>query len=217
MPVPQPPWLPAPPVQAPPARLVARGTTASKAFELAAAIRVLDPVQRGVRLVGTPGRKVNAADEPHGPRRERGLIVAEERAGAGQPDGLVVGVDDRPEVAEHGRGRTRLAEHGQRRSRPIDHRHDHGVGTDRGERALHGVRHVGRGQAADGGRRAARLCVDGQGVQQGNGGDERDGREESAQHRGRSVTRSAGLGPILSSSWWTLKGPSWLASLVLSW
>src|SRR5439155_21896950 len=47
--------------------------------ERAAAIDVLDAVERGVRRVLDAGWKMNAADETDGSRRERRLIVAEVR------------------------------------------------------------------------------------------------------------------------------------------
>ena len=50
--------------------------------ERASAIRIFDSVERGVWRVGDSRREMNSADEAHGARRKRRLIVAEKRGGA---------------------------------------------------------------------------------------------------------------------------------------
>ena len=81
--------------------------------EIAAAIRVLDAIERGAGRVRDAGREMNAADEAHRARGERRLVVAEERGRARDADGQFV----------IRAGHTGLAEDRQRTSGAVDDRH----------------------------------------------------------------------------------------------
>ena len=73
--------------------------------ESAAAIGVLDSVQRRVRREADSGRKVNAADEADCAAGKRSLIVAEERRRARQRHGQLIRIHARAEIADGGIGR----------------------------------------------------------------------------------------------------------------
>jgi hypothetical protein len=90
---------------------------------------------------------VDATDESHRARGQRRLVVGEERAGAGQPDRIVVGVDQDAEIADHLRGRAGLAEDTEHVAAAVDDRDDHGVPTDGPGGRRGGVGHVGGGEA----------------------------------------------------------------------
>ena len=65
---------------------------------VAAAIRVFDSVQRRTRCVRNARRKMYAADEPDGARRERCLVIAEESRGTRQGHCQIVRVNVVPKL-----------------------------------------------------------------------------------------------------------------------
>ncbi len=93
----------------------------------AASIGVLDAVQISGGLICDSGWEMNSADEAHGARRQRRLVIAEKSAGSRQGDGYVVGIFHDGEIAERRVWRIRLAKYGQNFSLPVGHRNDHGV------------------------------------------------------------------------------------------
>jgi hypothetical protein len=85
---------------------------------------------------------MNPADEPHGSRRERGLIVAEKCAGPGQGYGYLVGILQLSEISNR-RGRSILgSKNTQHESRAVHDRHGH-IGIHGIHRGLHDILDIG--------------------------------------------------------------------------
>ena len=120
----------------------------------ASAIRVFDSVERRVGRVRDSGREMNSADEAHGARGKRRLIVAEKRAGARERNRKFIDVHLRAEISRGQRWRGRLAIDAQDVPGAVHHGNHHRVGISGLRGGLHERRDVGGGKALHGGRRS---------------------------------------------------------------
>jgi hypothetical protein len=108
--------------------------------ERAAAVGVLNAVERAGRGVRDARREVDAADEAHRPRAQRRLVVGEERRGPGQRGSLFVGGNGLAEVGGRRRRSAGRLVDGEDDAAPVadsdDQRHVH-AGRRGGRNGLH--------------------------------------------------------------------------------
>ena len=144
----------------------------------AAAIGVLDSVQTSGRLIHHTGREMNPADEPHGSRRERRLIVTEIGRRSSERHGGVGGL----------RRRRHARVDAENRAGAIDDGHRHRIGDCRRRRVEDRGHVVGRQRLRDAAARCLRKHPDRRELEDGRADAghrrERDDRT-SAQARGR--------------------------------
>ena len=91
---------------------------------------------------------MNPADEPHRPRSQRRLIVAEKRAGPRQFDRNVVRIFHHRKISQRQRSdwRSRLVKHAEHFALPVHHRNHQRVGRNRSRRRCRNIGHFGRRQ-----------------------------------------------------------------------
>ena len=108
----------------------------------AATIGVLNPIQIRSRLVHYARRKMNPADEPNGSRRERRLIITEERARSRQRYCHLVCVLNLSKISGNSNRSILCSKHAQHESRAVhygySHVHIHGI-----DGCLHNILDIG--------------------------------------------------------------------------